>query len=142
VGKQVAEIMANYQLLRKRLQQPGVMAVLREDIDNQLSLLLYKGFIRHTPAAQLQAIPRYLKAIDLRLDKQKSDSADLQGLRRLWQRYWQHVEKQIKTVIPTPEREAFRWSLEELRVSLFAQQLKTAYPVSVQRLEKQWNENF
>jgi ATP-dependent helicase HrpA len=52
------------------------------------------------------------------------------------------VEKQLKTSVPNPEREAFRWNLEELRVSLFAQQLKTAYPVSVQRLEKYWHENF
>lgn len=105
-------------------------------------MLLYKGFLRYTPAGQLPAISRYLKAIEFRLDKQKPDSADTQGLKRLNQRYWQHIERQSKTVTPTPERESFRWALEELRVSLFAQQLKTAFPVSVQRLEKQWNDSY
>ncbi|MGZ0080227.1 ATP-dependent RNA helicase HrpA [Methylomonas sp. YC3] len=142
VGKHVTEIMANYQTVRQRLKQPGVSPNLREDLEKQLSLLLFSGFLRYTPLAQIQAMPRYLKAIECRLDKQKPDSADIQGLHRLSQRFWQHVEKQMKTLVPMPEREAFRWSLEELRVSLFAQQLKTAYPVSVQRLEKTWNEKF
>jgi ATP-dependent helicase HrpA len=142
LGKQVGEIMVNYQALVKRLQQPVVPAAVREDVNNQLRLMLYKGFLRHTPSAQLPAIVRYLKAIEFRLDKQKPDSPDIQGLRRLWQRFWQHVEQQKKTLTPTPERESFRWALEELRVSVFAQQLKTPYPVSVQRLEKQWNESF
>ena len=115
---------------------------MREDVENQLALLVYSGFIRHTPLGQLPAIPRYLKAIEFRLDKQKADSPDSQGLQRLWRQYWNHVLKQAKTALPLPEREEFRWRLEELRVSLFAQQLKTPYPVSVQRLEKLWNEQF
>ncbi|OAI10288.1 ATP-dependent helicase [Methylomonas lenta] len=142
VGKQVMEIMANLQSVRQRLKQPGVNPALRLDVENQLSLLLYSGFIRYTPLLQLQAIPRYLKAIEFRLDKQKPDSADVQGLQRLWIRYWQYIEKQLKTTLPSPEQDSFRWGLEELRVSLFAQQLKTAGPISVQRLEKQWNEMF
>ncbi len=141
-GKQIAEIMANYQTIKQRLRQVGINPLLRNDIENQLALLIYNGFIRYTPLLQLQALPRYLKAIDFRLDKQKTDLPDMQALQRLWQRYWSHVEKQIKTAVPTPERDDFRWNLEELRVSLFAQQLKTAYPVSVQRLEKAWNEKF
>ncbi len=141
-GKQITEIMAGYQQVRQHLKQPGISPALREDIENQLSLLLFSGFIRYTPLSQLQAMPRYLKAIDVRLDKQKASPQDLQDLQRLTQRYWQHVEKQRKTTLTTPEREVFRWSLEELRVSLFAQQLKTAFPVSVQRLEKLWNEKF
>lgn len=140
VGKQVVEIMANFQNIKQRLKQAAVSPALRAEIEEQLGLLLYHGFLRYTPLTQLQAIPRYLKAIEFRLDKQKPDSADVQGLQRLNQRYWQLVQKQLKTVQPTPEVDQFRWMLEELRVSLFAQQLKTAYPVSVQRLEKLWNE--
>jgi ATP-dependent helicase HrpA len=132
--------MANFQNIKQRLKQAAVSPPLRAEIEEQLSLLLYHGFLRYTPLTQLQAMPRYLKAIEFRLDKQKPDSADVQGLQRLNQRYWQQVQKQLKTVQPTPEVDQFRWMLEELRVSLFAQQLKTAYPVSVQRLEKLWNE--
>ncbi|MCQ8103655.1 ATP-dependent RNA helicase HrpA [Methylomonas sp. SURF-2] len=142
VGKQIGEIMADYQRIRQLLKQSGIASALRQDVENQLDLLIYSGFVRYTPLTQLQALPRYLKAISFRLEKQKPDSADALGLQRLWWRYWQHVEKQLKTVQPMPERESFRWALEELRVSVFAQQLKTAYPVSVQRLEKQWNEMF
>lgn len=142
VGKQITEIMANLQAVKQRLQQPGLAPALSLDVETQLNLMLYCGFMRHTPLSQLQSIPRYLKAIVLRLDKQKPDTAEIQGLQRLWQRYWQYVEKQAKSAEPLPELESFRWSLEELRVSLFAQQLKTPYPVSVQRMEKQWNEMF
>lgn len=142
VGKHVTEIMANLQIIKQRLKQADVNPQLRADLEEQLNLLIYTGFLRYTPLAQLQAIPRYLKAIESRIDKQKPDSADIQGLRRLNQHYWQFVQKQLKTSQPMPEHDQFRWSLEELRVSLFAQQLKTAYPVSVQRLEKLWNEMF
>jgi len=140
LGKQLSEIMADYQQLRLRLKQPAIAPVLRQDVEQQLALLLYSGFVRHTPLPQLSAISRYLKAIGFRLDKQKPDNAEVQGLYRLSKHYWQAVEKQLKTQVPQPERDLFRWQLEELRVSLFAQQLKTPYPVSVQRLEKIWNE--
>lgn len=140
LGKQIAEIMADYQTLKLRLKQPGISGLQRTDIEQQLGLLLFQGFIRHTPVGQIAAISRYLKAIVFRIDKQKPDSADVQGLQRLCQRYWQQVEQQLKTRLPTPEQDLFRWQLEELRVSLFAQQLKTPYPVSVPRLEKIWNE--
>ncbi len=142
VGKHITEIMANYQAIKQSLKQAGIQLVLCEDVEKQLALLLYSGFIRYTPLAQLLAVPRYLKAIQFRLDKQKPDLPDAQGLQRLWQRYWQHIAKQIKAAQPNPERDMFRWHLEELRVSVYAQQLKTAYPVSVQRLEKTWNDLF
>ena len=141
-GKQMTEIMANWQKMQQRLEHPGVQPQLKADLQAQLGLLLFNGFLRYTPLAQWQAIPRYLKAMEVRMDKQKPDSADVQALHRLNQRYWQNVQNQLKTREPLPERDAFRWSLEELRVSLFAQALKTAYPVSVQRLEKIWNEMF
>ncbi|MGY6275441.1 ATP-dependent RNA helicase HrpA [Methylomonas sp. MgM2] len=141
-GKCISEIMANYQNVKQCLKQGGIAPGIRSDIEIQLGLLLFAGFMRYTPLAQLQNIPRYLKAIEYRLDKQKPDTPDVQGLYRLAQRYWKLVEKRQKTQPPVPERDAFRWGLEELRVSLFAQQLKTALPVSVQRLEKQWNEMF
>jgi ATP-dependent helicase HrpA len=140
LGKQITEIMANYQQIQQRLTQPGITVALQADVNKQVACLVYKGFIRHTPFAQLQAMPRYLKAIAFRLEKQKPDTPDVAGLNRLWQHYWQAVQKQLKAGLPNPERDSFRWQLEELRVSLFAQQLKTAYPVSVQRLEKVWHE--
>jgi ATP-dependent helicase HrpA len=107
-----------------------------------LNLLVYAGFIRHLPYDQFKALPRYLKAIEYRLDKQKNEIKSLQELNRYWKRYWAEVEKKSKKEIVIPEQDKFRWDLEELRVSLFAQQLKTAYPVSAKRLDKTWDERF
>ena len=49
------------------------------------------------------------------------------------------VEKKAKKDLIIPEQDSFRWALEEYRVSLFAQQLKTAYPISVKRMDKLWD---
>ncbi len=139
-GKLTRETLTAYQNLRQQLAGPGVNPILKQDIEQQLALLVYKGFLHYTPLAQLQALPRYLNAALYRIEKQKPEPADAQGLRRLDKHYWDFVQKQQKIRPPEPERDNFRWSLEELRVSVYAQQLKTAFPVSVQRLEKIWND--
>ncbi|MBP8191367.1 MAG: DUF3418 domain-containing protein, partial [Aquabacterium sp.] len=88
----------------------------------------------------LQHFPRYLKAITLRLDKLKRDPARdaqrLTELRPLDQRYTRRLAD-LKGVLDARTDE-FRWLLEELRVSLFAQELRTPQPVSIKRLEKAW----
>ena len=90
----------------------------------------------------MRHLPRYLKAVDLRLTKLEQhagrDAPLLAQLAPLWQAYLQRAEKQRKLGSAAPALEDFRWLLEELRVSLFAQELKTAVPVSVKRLQQQW----
>ena len=110
------------------------------DINEQLEHLFYEGFISDTPAKWLQHYPRYLNGISKRLDKlQTNAERDYQNTRQLlplWQNYIDHQDVYY-------ENEAlqnYRWLLEELRISLFAQELKTAHPVSVKKLENQWNE--
>jgi ATP-dependent helicase HrpA len=93
-----------------------------------------------TGYVQLQHFPRYLKAITLRLDKLRGDPArdalKLSEFRPQEQRYWRLVAERKGAV---DERMAeFRWLLEELRVSFFAQELRTPQPVSVKRLDKTW----
>jgi ATP-dependent helicase HrpA len=139
-GNIIDEIMVNYQKIGQQLKQAGTSPVLAADIKEQLSVMIYAGFIRHTPFYQLKAIPRYLKAVLYRLEKQKIDESKMQELQRYWRRYWDEVKKKTKTEMIIPEQQQFRWSLEEFRVSLFAQQLKTAYPISAKRLEKAWDE--
>jgi len=112
---------------------------LAKDVSGQLNLLIYAGFIRNTPYQQFKAIPRYLKAIQYRLDKRNNDPQKNQEISRYAIRYWQEVEKKAKKNNIVPERDPFRWALEEFRVSLFAQQLKTAYPVSAKRMDKIWD---
>ena len=111
-----------------------------DDITAQLQRLVPKRFLALTPYAQLQHFPRYLKGITLRLDKLKGDPARdaqrLTELKPLDQRYTRRLAELKGT--HDARLDEFRWLLEELRVSLFAQELRTPQPVSVKRLEKVW----
>ena len=120
----------------------GPLARPAADMRAQLSRLIYKGFFSATPWEQLAHLPRYLKAMQLRLEKYGSDperdAKHTQTIAELTKRLDECLEKQRKAGIVDPRLEDFRWQLEELRVSLFAQELKTPYPVSYKRLEKIW----
>jgi ATP-dependent helicase HrpA len=94
------------------------------------------------PYLQLQHGVRYLKAVALRLDKLKADpardAARLAELRPLEQRYLRRLAE-LKGSCDA-RLDEYRWLLEELRVSFFAQELRTPQPVSVKRLEKAWTQ--
>lgn len=139
-GKTAMEIMGIYGKVAAQLQRLNAKDPMSVDIHSQLSVLIYAGFIRNTPFHQLKALPRYLKAIEYRLDKLSSDPAKNREINRYAIRFWQDIEKKSKKENVIPELDPFRWMLEEFRVSLYAQQLKTAYPVSAKRLDKAWDE--
>jgi ATP-dependent helicase HrpA len=136
-----AAIISEYHAAHGKLsgRLPGPTAA---DIREQIAHLVYKGFLSATPWEQLQHLPRYLKAISRRLEKLpgnlERDSRWTAAIRALWQDYQKRLEKHRKEGIRDPELEKFRWMIEELRVSLFAQELKTPYPVSIKRLQKAW----
>jgi ATP-dependent helicase HrpA len=140
VGNLLLEIMAIYSDIKLILNCSNNKDVRTVDINSQLDMLIYKGFIRNTPVQQLRAIPRYLKAITFRLQKSDSDRQKIQEISKYVIRFWQDIEKKSKQNLLIPEHVPFRWALEEFRVSLFAQQLKTAYPISAKRLDKMWEE--
>ena len=108
----------------------------------QLARLMPKRFLTVSPWGPLQHFARYLKAITARLDKYRADPARdasrMAELRPLEQRYWRLVSER-KGAVDTRMQE-FRWLLEELRVSFFAQELRTPQPVSVKRLDKVWGQ--
>ncbi|PUE10624.1 ATP-dependent RNA helicase HrpA [Limnohabitans sp. T6-20] len=112
------------------------------DCTAQLQRLMPKNFMAATPWPQLQHYARYLKAITLRLDKYRADPArDAQRLTELKpqeQRYWRLVAE--RKGAQDARMLEFRWLLEELRVSFFAQELRTPQPVSIKRLEKAWGQ--
>jgi len=115
-----------------------------QDMKAQLALLVYSGFIAATPYPFLKELPRYLKAIQYRLEKSVQDpgrdSRQLAEIAPWLKKYWDRVASgKDKTA---PERDAYRWMLEEFRVSLFAQPLKTAYPVSAKRLDEAWGKKL
>ncbi len=142
----VSRIMDRYQAIRKTLASSNKINWMASvtDIQQQLDRLVFKGFLGHTPYPQLKQFPRYLEAIGLRLGKLEYASArdqqllkQLQGLYRQWQ---QRDEKCRERGQVDARIDELRWVLEELRVSLFAQELKTAFPVSLKRLENRWKE--
>jgi pSer/pThr/pTyr-binding forkhead associated (FHA) protein len=136
----VTSIVQEAAVLPKKLAATRAFAAAVADIEQQLARLFPKGFIVDTPPAQLAHYPRYLKAIALRLDKLKADPArDAQRMgeiARLQTPYLREVAARKGVV--DPRLQEFRWLLEELRVSLFAQELRTPMPVSVKRLERAW----
>ena len=121
-----------------------------EDVRQQLARLLQAGFLARTPWERLQHFPRYLKAAGLRLDKLRVEPvksaardaqrmAELAPLEQAYRRA-QTARAKAGAGANTPdELEQFGWLLEELRVSLFAQELRTPVPVSAKRLAKLWH---
>ena len=112
------------------------------DIKTQLGYLIYSGFINQTPIEWLREYPRYFKSINVRLEKLTGnvsrDRALMQEVKPLWEDYLARLEKQQQQGITDAELVTYRWMIEELRVSLFSQELKTKMPVSAKRLKKQW----
>ncbi len=134
------QIAAEYGLLSTKLQKHKLGFELKQ----QLERLVYKGFLYATPWSQLPHLPRYMKAMSLRMDKQPTN-AQRDGqrgaeIRELWARWETRMAEEAERGQPSPQLQAFRWHIEELRVGLFAQELKTPYPVSGKRLEKLWSE--
>ncbi len=139
-------VLAEQAQVRKRLaavQKGWPQAA--EDVQQQLARLLAPGFLARTPWERLQHFPRYLKAAALRLDKLRADPArdaqrmaELAPLEQAWRRGQAARAKFGASGGASDEIEQFGWLLEELRVSLFAQELKTPVPVSAKRLAKLW----
>jgi ATP-dependent helicase HrpA len=146
VTELVGEILHHYQQLRKALSAATQINWVSSiaDIKQQLDQLVFMGFLQHTPYGQLQQFPRYLKAMTKRLEKlghaAARDRKLMQEMAELYQK-WQEREQKYRQRGRRDERiEELRWMFEELRVSLFAQELKTAYPISLKRVEKRWRE--
>jgi len=138
LSETIAKLLVQYQQVTTELNRWSSEKSLYADISKQLGCLCYQGFIRHVPAQQLELYTRYLKAIYIRLDKAGGQlHKDLEKAKQA-----QHFEKKfwlfISSTDENPEKEPFRWLLEEFRISLFAQQIKTKHPISEKRLEKAW----
>jgi ATP-dependent helicase HrpA len=144
IGNEIARltlvILQDYACALRKIKDSKQATLAVQDAQQQLQRLLGKQFLLDIPWERLQHLPRYCKAVVMRLDKWRTDPARddvrMAELRPLEQRYWRLVTER-KGVVDERATE-FRWMLEELRVSLFAQELKTPQPVSVKRLEKAW----
>ncbi len=138
----IGQILEERERLLKRLPTIKTHAETFADIEKQLAHLFPKNFILNTPFARLGHFPRYLKAVNLRVDKLKNEPARdakiFAELRPLITNFERKNMQLLKQGLKNLELEQFSWLLEELRVQLFAQELKTPAPVSVKRLQKMW----
>ena len=140
IARLVGQILGEYASVTKKLVQAKSFAAAHADLQNQLDGLIGKRFVVDTPYAQLAHFPRYLKGMALRVDKLKADPArdarQFAEFQPLLQNYQRAVAQ--RGGVLDPRLSEFRWLLEELRISLFAQELRTPMPVSVKRLYKVW----
>ncbi|MBN8762820.1 MAG: DUF3418 domain-containing protein [Thiobacillus sp.] len=140
--RDVAEILDLHAQVAARLGAPPQFTAVMRDETAHLAALVPADFITATPWARLKDLPRYLKGILKRLEKlpasNERDGRAMAGILTLQNKYLAR-RAQVKGVVPAALDE-FRWHLEELRISLYAQELKTPCPVSVKRLDKLWDE--
>ncbi len=139
IARLAGQVLAEFHGMPKRLQNlaPSVAA----DMQGQLKELVHKRFIADTEYSQLSHFPRYLKAMNVRLEKLRTNTARDAQLMAEWQSAASQFQRTIKNQPLKnldPRMSDFRWMLEELRVSLFAQELRTPMPVSSKRLQKVW----
>lgn len=146
IVRQVQAVATEYQaLINMQAKMPATVNRLKKDVENQISCLVYKNCFTQTPWEYLQHIPRYLKALNLRIQKQPAnpdrDGKNAASVGLIWQKWQDKMNslQQSHMDIP-PALQDFRWLIEELRVSLFAQELKTPMPISIKRLDKIWAE--
>ena len=114
-----------------------------DDIKEQLAQLVYQGFVRDTPASWLKHLPRFLKAIEIRLEKLERAPEKDRNLREIISPFWEtwtQTTRDANGIVKNEEALVnYRWMMEELRVSLFAQTLGTSIPVSAKRVQRQWD---
>ena len=144
MARLAATVLAEHAAVARKLKEARLPKDVADDIAGQLARLVPKRFLVATPWDRLGQLPRYLKAIAARIDKQRADpardAARFAELRPLEQRYMRKLADLRGA--REPRLDEFRWWVEELRVSLFAQELKTPQPVSAKRLEKIWAQAF
>jgi ATP-dependent helicase HrpA len=147
IGLPAQDISRGVQVLLEKL--PRIQAALAKappaaaaDIRAQLAWLMPAGFLLTTPWERLAQFPRYLQAIEQRLEKvnlnPKRDAQLAAEIAPLETRYRERVK--AERGLRPPGEDEFRWLLEEFRVSLYAQQLGTRTRVSARRLEDAWAE--
>ncbi|MHA7285066.1 ATP-dependent RNA helicase HrpA [Arthrobacter sp. MDT3-44] len=142
----VETVLSSSRRIQKQLKGTTSLALITalNDIRSQLEHLVYPGFVAATGYAQLSHLPRYLKAIEVRLEKLPTnvqrDGVGMAAVQRLEDEY----DDAVASLAAGRHRPAaltrVRWMIEELRVSLFAQDLGTAYSVSEKRVRTALNE--
>ncbi len=136
-------ILEPYREVLARQRQGALSASAAADVERQVSHLVFRGFLVSTGWTDLGEMPRYLEALALRLEKIRRGGAGDARKLAVFEPHWSRLVSRARTHRARgrrdPELERYRWMLEEFRVSLFAQELGTAYRISERRLDAQWS---
>ena len=142
VARLAGGILIEFAVAQRKIKDMKNALEAAQDTAQQLQRLVPKKFLTTTPYGQLQHFTRYLKAITLRLEKWRADpardAARMAEFRPQEQRYWRLLAERKGAA--DARMQEYRWLLEELRVSFFAQELRTPQPVSIKRLDKLWTQ--
>ena len=142
IARAAGVVLLEWAAAQRKLKDSRPTKETTDDVAAQLARLVGKRFVVATPWTALGHLPRYLKGVQMRLDKWRADPARdaqrLAELRPIEQRFLRSLAE--RKGVTDPRLDEFRWLLEELRISLFAQELRTPQPVSVKRLEKAWEQ--
>jgi ATP-dependent helicase HrpA len=138
----VEQVLSGAARIRKALKQSASLAAINSlnDVKAQLEHLVHPGFVAATGWEQLQHLPRYVRAMEVRLEKLaghlQRDTAGMLAVQKLEDDYDAALDA-LPAAMPVPEDlRRVGWMIEELRVSLFAQELGTAQTVSEKRIRK------
>jgi len=144
--RHAAAIAEANQAALQAIAQSGALGRVAIDVKAQRERMVYPGFLARTPWERLEHLPRYLKGYALRLSKYRAnaerDAKHNGTVAGLWNQYEARAAADREAGRNDPRLEDFRWQVEELRISLFAQELKTPFPVSAKRLQKFWDEHL
>jgi len=144
--RHLAAIVEASQQYGQAIAQAGALGRVVQDVKAARDRLVYPGFLARTPWERLEHLPRYLRGHALRLQKyganSERDQKHAATVHALWQNYEARAKADQDAGRRDPRLEEFRWLIEELRVSLFAQELRTPLPVSAKRLQKFWDEHL
>ena len=139
-ARHVAAIADAHQALTQAIAQSAALGRVTHEVKAWRERLVYPGFLAKTPWEKLEDLPRYLKGYGLRLVKFRNnperDGKHAASLAALWSQFEEREKRDRDAGKREPRLEEFRWLIEELRVSLFAQELRTPFPVSAKRLQK------
>ena len=141
--RHVAAIVEASQECGQAIAEHAALGRVVQDVRAARERLVYPGFLARTPWERLEHLPRYLKGYALRLRKYRADAGRDQKhaatIHTLWQGYEARAKADHDAGRRDPKLEEYRWLIEELRVSLFSQELRTPSPVSAKRLQKFWD---
>jgi ATP-dependent helicase HrpA len=146
LGRMAQEIGVELDKVRAALRtlagKPGAPKATLDEVRAQLTHLVPPDLLLTAPRDRLAHLPRYLRAIQVRLERlpygpQKDQAKAVQVL-PFWNDWLKHKDGLRARGVPEADLEGFRWLLEEWRVSIFAPELRTPVPVSAQRLTEAW----